>query len=477
MASVASEIDALLEQAARLAAEHLEASADRSRPVVDWRDPADLERELALELPDRGRPLEEVIADARRFLARSVRTGHPFFFNQLFNRIEPAAILGEWLAAVANTSMYTYEAAPVFTLIEEKLSERLCALVGFEHGEGVLGPGGSTSNLMAMLAARTRTWPRSRIAGLPAGERPAVLASAEAHYSIPRAASILGLGLEAVIPVPCDDRGAMRPEELARALASAAAAGRKPFFVCATAGTTMAGAYDPVAAIAPLCREHGAWLHVDAAYGGSALFSPRHRHLLAGIDQADSVAWNPHKAMAVPLHCSALLMRRRGDLEETFATSADYLFHDTEEAGRDRGDMTLQCGRRVDALKLWLAWQAIGDDGFRARVDHAFALVAAARERVSARPDFELVREPMGCNLLFRWLPAADAPPEAVDALNVALRERLKRSGRIMLNYSRLDGRVALRLVLTHPELRPADLDEVLDAVAEAGRAAELAQA
>ncbi|MBC8327780.1 MAG: glutamate decarboxylase [Planctomycetes bacterium] len=476
MAVLASEIDTLLQRAARIAADYLESSLDRDQPIVAWRAPEELEALLQLELPRVGRPLDEVVADAETFLRHSVRTGHPRFFNQLFNHLDPAAVLGEWLAAVANSSMYTYEAAPVFTLMEEKLGEKLCSLAGFDQGEALLNPGGSVSNLMAMLAARNRSFPRCRVDGFGPAERPAVFASEEAHYSIARAASICGFGLRGARAVPCDEHGAMVPAELERAVERAAEEGLTPFFVCATSGTTMAAAYDPIEAVAEVAGRRGLWLHVDAAYGGNVLFSPAHRGLMAGVERADSVSWNPHKTMAVPLHCSALLMRDRGELHATFATNADYLFHDTDEGNRDRGDLTLQCGRRVDALKLWLAWQAQGDEGYRRRVEHAFESVAAARRMVLERDGLELVREPRGCNLLFRWVPEewratplAERPVQAMDSVNVELRERLKRSGRVMLNYSRIDGRVALRLVLTHPELTAEDLAETFDAVELAG--------
>ncbi len=476
MAAIATEIDTLLQRAAQIAAAHLEGNLDRSRPIVEWRSPEELEGLLALELPRQGLPIESVLEQAETLLRYSVRTGHPRFFNQLFNHLDPAGVVGEWLAAVANSSMYTYEAAPVFTLMEEKLSERLCALAGFDRGEALLNPGGSISNLMAMLAARTRAFPRARIDGFGPEDRPVVFASAEAHYSIARAAGILGFGLKGMRAVPCDADGAMIPAELERAVAAAEDEGLKPFFVCATSGTTMAASYDPIDAVAEVAARHGMWLHVDAAFGGNVLFSPKHRGLMAGIERADSMCFNPHKTMAVPLHCSALLMRDRGLLHDTFETRADYLFHDTDEGNRDRGDMTLQCGRRVDALKLWLAWQAQGDEGYRARVERAFENVGHARRMVLERDSLELIREPKGCNLLFRWIPAewrgaplAERPIERIDAMNVELRERLKRSGEVMLNYSKIDGREALRLVLTHPELTEQDLAAVFDAVEAVG--------
>ncbi len=471
MPDTTTDVDAVLHEAARIAAEYIAGHDDPSEPVLRYRAPEELRRELSLSLPRRGRPLEELLGEARRFLSWSVRTGHPRFFNQLFAGYEPAAILGEWMVAVLNTSMYTYEVAPVATLVERELLERMNALVGFESGDGVLAPGGSHSNLLAVLAARHRAFPHVKREGLRPGDAPALFHSAEAHYSLNRAASVAGIGLDGAFEIPVDGGGRLIPAELERAVEAARAAGRRPFLISATAGTTSAGAFDPIAELAEVAARHDLWLHVDACYGGSALFSRRHRHLLEGIERADSVSWNPHKMMGVPLPCSAVLMREKGRLLAAFSMKADYLFHDTEAASWDLGDLTLQCGRRVDGLKLWMSWQAHGDEGFERRVDGLFELAASFADAVRLREGFRLIREPQATAVCFRYLPAARrhlGGPErdaAEHRATVDIRERMLKRGRFFINYCELEGAATFRIVVCNARTTSEDLEGLMEEI------------
>lgn len=346
MPALATEIDEVLQRAARLAARYLERHADPAEPVLRCLPPEELARRIRLELPEEGQPLAALLADAEATLRYSARTGHPRFFNQLFSGYDPGAILGEWISALLDTSMYTYEVAPVATLVERALMERMAALAGLEGGEGILTPGGSISNLMAVLAARDRAAPGCRERGVPPGKRFTLFVSAEAHYSLKRAADIAGLGTQAVVEVPVDRVGRMVPAELEKAVERAREFSGTPFFVAATSGTTVPGAFDPVAPIAEIAARHGMWLHVDGSYGGSVLFSQRHRKLLEGLEAADSFAWNPHKLLGVPLACAALILKEPGRLRKTFSMHADYLFHEGAGAELDLGDHTLQCGRK-----------------------------------------------------------------------------------------------------------------------------------
>ncbi|MDP6850311.1 MAG: aspartate aminotransferase family protein [Planctomycetota bacterium] len=469
-------IDRVLAQAAELASDYLREHKNRDQPVVDWLPPERLREELGLTIPVFGRGLEAAFAEAQTFLQRSVRTGHPYFLNQLYTGSDPAALVGEWIASLANASMYTYEVAPVFTLVEEELVRKMGKMAGWDDCEGIFNPGGSLSNLMAVLAARNAAFPHAKQRGLRGDDRPVFFCSEEAHYSVPRAASVVGIGMDAARKVPVDSVGRMCPDALEGLVQDSIAEGFTPFMVSATCGTTMPGAFDPLNALADVCEKYSLWLHADAAFGGSVLFSEKYRGLMAGVERANSLSWNPHKTMGVPLSCSALLLPEKGRLKATNALDADYLFHDTAEACCDRGDMTLQCGRRVDVLKLWLSWQSHGDEGYRGRVEQAFEMTTAARDLVELRDSFELAREPEGCTLLFRFLPPSlrgqerdGAWIEKMERANITLRERLKHEGRIMLNYAGVDGIATLRLVLTHPDLTVEDLRFVLDEMEKAG--------
>ncbi|NXN07588.1 CSAD decarboxylase, partial [Indicator maculatus] len=282
---------------------------DVAEKVCEWREPEELRRLLELELPQRGEPPAALLQHCRRLLRYSVKTGHPRFFNQLFSGLDHHALVGRFLTETLNTSQYTYEVAPAFVLMEEVVLAKLRELVGWSHGDGIFAPGGSISNMFAMNLARFQRFPQSRRGGNWALPRLVLFTSQESHYSIEKGAAFLGIGTDNVRLVPADQRGKMIPEELEKEIEKARAEGAEPFLVCATAGTTVLGAFDPLGAIADICQRQGLWLHVDAAWGGSALLSSAHRHLLAGIERANSVTWNPHKLLGVGLQCSAFLLR------------------------------------------------------------------------------------------------------------------------------------------------------------------------
>lgn len=465
-------IESLFQEAARLAGETASGHGDRDRPVVRHLEPQALQRALELELPNKPRGLEAALELAKKSLHYSVATGHPRFLNQLFGGFDAAAILGEWISALTNTSMYTFEAAPVGTVVELALLERMTQYVGWKDGEGVFAPGGSIANLMAVLSARHKHFPEAKQSGLPSGIRPVMLVSAECHYSLPRAAMVCGFGLEACIEIPVDEVGRMIPAELTRAIETAKEQGRTPFFIGATAGTTVPGAFDPLEAIADIADRFGLWLHVDGSYGGSVLFSDKHREKLAGIERSNSVTWNPHKMMGVPLACAALLTRKKGTLVSTMGMNADYLFHEGETDDWNLGDRSLQCGRRVDALKLWFSWQALGDEGYRDRVDALFELGERFRGMVRERDGFRLIREQEGTNVCFRFLPSdsrqlvGDERDAREHEATLAIRSSMAREGSFLVNYATLDGAATFRLVASNPKTTDTDLSALLDRIA-----------
>lgn len=475
MDTARGELARLLPEVSRLALNYLASLENPESLVVEPQPSGALLDALGRKPGAQGISPAEVLESAAKVLRQSVRTGHPRFFNQLFGGVDPAGIAGDWLTTLLNTSMYTQEVAPALTVMENALIQRLNALVGFAEGEGVFTPGGSIANLMALLAARNRAIPKAKALGLPDGVRPVVFMSAEAHYSTPKAASVAGLGTAAVIPVPVDAIGRMLPDALERAIEASVLNSARPMMVVATAGTTVAGAFDPIPSIADIAGRYRMWLHVDASFGGGVLFSPALKNLIRGIDRADSVAWNPHKMMGLPLTCSVLLMRQRGVLEATHGMQADYLFHEHPEASPDLGDLSLQCGRRPDALKLWLSWLAHGDEGYRHRVERLADLAAAFRLMVLNREGYELVREPQLTNVCFRYVPRADrgltgdARKARLNAVTIDTRRRLLAAGRFMVNYAPLDGVASFRMVLSNPRTTEADLAALLTAIAELG--------
>lgn len=267
---------------------------------------------------------------------------------------------------------------------------------------------------------------------------------------------------------------------LEKEIQKAKAEGAEPFLVCATCGTTVLGAFDPLGAIADVCERHGLWLHVDAAWGGSALLSSKHRHLLAGIERAHSVTWNPHKMLTVGLQCSAFLLRdTSGLLQRCYGSGATYLFQRDKfyDMSYDTGDKTPQCGRRVDCLKLWLLWKATGTQGLARRVERAFACSRYLAEEVKRRDGFELVMEPEFINLCFWFVPprlrGRESCPDYWPSLGKvapAIKERMMRKGSMMVGYQPHGARVNFfRQIVTSPAVTRADLDFFLDEIERLG--------
>jgi glutamate/tyrosine decarboxylase-like PLP-dependent enzyme len=273
----------------------------------------------------------------------------------------------------------------------------------------------------------------------------------------------------------------MKVGALRDAVASARADGRVPFAVIATSGTTVTAAFDPLDAIADLCEADGLWLHVDGCYGGSALFSSRHRHLLRGVERADSFVWNLHKMMGITQQCTALLLRDPAQLEPLFATRANYIFQaDKLYREYDTGDRTFQCARRVDALKLWLAWKAAGDAGFADRVEHAVELAAHTERKIRASDgEFAVLVAGGFTNVVFTWVPPALRPLD-LSALDASTRQRLhalaprmkarmQAEGTAMVGYQPVHGLNAFRLLFMNPTVQTPDIDAILVHLARYG--------
>uniref|UniRef100_A0A4W3H553 Glutamate decarboxylase 1-like n=1 Tax=Callorhinchus milii TaxID=7868 RepID=A0A4W3H553_CALMI len=334
---------------------------DRTSKVLDFHYPHQLLEGLDgfnLKVSDHPEPLEQLLVDCRDTLKYGVKTGHPRFFNQLSTGLDIIGLAGEWLTAAANTNMFTYEIAPVFIIMEDILLKKMFEMIGWSQAEadGVFSPGGTISNLYSQLVARYKRFPEVKTQGAANLPRLVLFTSELSHYSIKKAAAVLGIGTDNVILVKCDERGKLIPAELEAKIC----AGFVPFYVNATAGTTVYGAFDPLSEIADLCEKYSLWMHVDAAWGGGLLMSRKHCYKMKGIERANSVTWNPHKIMGIPLQCSAILIQEKGLLQGCNKMSAEYLFQTDKQYNMsyDTGDKTIQCGRHVDVFKFWLMWKA-----------------------------------------------------------------------------------------------------------------------
>ncbi len=417
--------------------------------------PDEVRTRIDLGLPTSGLGAEEALRKLDLVAELTPKTSSPRFFNQLFAGREPMATTGEIVTALLNSSMYTYKAAGVQALIETEVVSRLCQLSGWADGEGTFVPGGSLGNLVGMALAAYQARPSLRDDGL-SGPRLRFYLSEEGHYSVRKNAGLLGLGRGSVRRVGTDSSLRMRPDLLVERIEEDIACGHQPACVVATAGTTVAGVFDPIDQIAEVAGSFGLWLHVDGAFGGSYLLHPEQRSRLAGVERADSLTWNPHKMMGIPLPCAAVLVRRRGLLRKHFNEAADYLFQQDDE-DLNLGTKSIQCGRRNDAFKLWLAWQELGDDGWRRRIDRQLVLTRHARDRVLATDGFELVLEPE--------LPTVCFEVEGWPSDLIC--EQLGRSGQAQVGYGVIRGRKVIRLVLVNPILTTDQIDRFFDAISD----------
>ncbi|MEY9873053.1 L-2,4-diaminobutyrate decarboxylase [Streptacidiphilus sp. MAP12-33] len=419
-------------------------------------DAVDLDRPLA----DADAALEEL---ARLYLRDAVWFHHPRYLAHLNCPVVLPALLGETILSAVNSSLDTWDQSAGGTLVERRLIDWTAGRLGLGPlADGVFTSGGTQSNLHALLLARDEA-----LAGdLP---RLRVLASEAAHFSVEKSAHLLGLGARAARPVATDERRRMDPRALERALERCRRAGELPMAVVATAGTTDFGSIDPLPAIAAVCARHGVWLHVDAAYGCGLLASPTRRHLLAGVERADSVTVDFHKSFFQPVSSSAVLVRDGRALRHG-GHHADYLNprRMAERGIPNQVDKSLQTTRRFDALKLWLTLRVMGADGVGALFDSVLDRAAEGYALLARDPRFRVVTEPELSTLVFRWTPRTDlgvssVDAASVDAANLHAREALAASGAAVVAGTVVDGRHHLKFTLLNPATTTHDLAAVLD--------------
>ncbi|WP_350276758.1 pyridoxal-dependent decarboxylase [Kribbella sp. HUAS MG21] len=405
---------------------------------------------------------------------------HPHAAAHLQPPVLQVAVDADALASASNASMDTYDSGPATLAIEQWVVRALASLAGFgPQADGVLTPGGSISNLLAVLIARDGAAAAAGIDvrrdGLRGLEQPVVFCSELAHFSVQRACAAVGLGEQAVVTIPSDENFRMRTDVLADELAKP---GRTPVAVIATAGTTDFGSVDPIAPVAELARQYGAWVHVDAAYGFGALFSDRLAPLVAELSLADSVTLDLHKIGWQPAATSVLLVADRTRFA-AFDRSVDYLNPaDDIDSGLDGLlGRSLQTTRRPDAVKVATTLTAYGRSGLGTMLDTCHELAHAAAARVVADSNLELLAPVTLTTVLFR-VAGQGLEGAAVDALQGEVRRRLLTSGRVLIGRTKLPARggssprpavVALKLTLLNPNATATDIEDLLDQVVATG--------
>ena len=438
---------------------------DRARPSQP--EPSERHRRLLDEpLPEAGGEACAALDLAAELLDASFSPARPRWFAYVGSSGLEIGVLGDALAATHDVNVAIESGGG--DLVERQAIDWLADFVGFGPADGLLAPGGTISNLTALTAARERALPGIRHDGAD-GRRMALYCSAEAHYSVARAAEVLGIGSRNVREIALDPERRIDPAACAAAIAADRRDGVVPVAVVATAGTTLTGAVDDLDALADLCAEHDVWLHVDGAYGLPAAATALAGARFAGLERADSATVDAHKWLYVPKACSVLLVRDAGALERTFAHREAYIPHRAVEHLHPV-DRTLEYSRPLRALKLWLAFRVHGAGAIREAIERNLRQARLLAELVARRPRFEALHEPQLSALCFRHVAcAAGGDPRGAAAAQrtLALADAIRRDGRILLAAAEVDGIPCLRACIVNHRTTDADVHALLDVVDE----------
>jgi len=453
----------------KLVVEH--AAVLDKRRVAPESTPADIEKLFAEPFPETGISLEQILTRYREQIApNSMLVPSPNYFGQFNPTPLPIGVWADTLASSLNQNAGAWRNGPASAMIEARVIRWLCELVGYgSQSFGTLASGGSEANLIALKCARDHAVDTIKDQGVRTAAGDLVIyASEQCHYSIDKSADILGLGRNAMRKIPTDKRFHINLEELREAIGNDRHAGRLVCCIVGVAGTTSTGVIDPLEELGQVAEETGCWYHIDAAYGGPLAFSKQHNHKLRGITRANSVTFDPHKWMFVPFACGATLVRDGGSvLRDAFDMSPEYLSED--RGGADVEFDFFRYGqlgtRRFNSLKLWMAIQFMGRQGYAKTVEHQIGLTEFLAQRLDELPYFSRVGEVETAVCCFRFLPEATKQMSdlEIDGLQQRLQQVIERSGEAWLTTTVLHGRRALRVNVNSFLTEQRHIDDLLE--------------
>lgn len=419
-----------------------------ARPVRAQTGPGDVFRRIAPTPPEAGEPMEAIFADLDRVVMPGMtHWQHPRFFAYFPANASPPSILAEQLTAAIGAQCMLWQTSPAATELETRMIDWLRQLVGLPQGfAGVIQDSASGATLAALLTARERAlgW-RGNAEGLFGQPPLRVYSSAQVHSSVDKAVRIAGFGDANLVRIPvAGPLHGMRPDALAAAIEADLAAGLRPCAIVAALGGTSVGACDDIAAVADIAGRHGLFLHVDAAWAGSAMICPEHRHLMRGAERADSVVFNPHKWLFTNFDCSAHFVRDPKALTDTLGIRPPFLRTLGQEGLVDYNEWSVPLGRRFRALKLWFVLRAYGAEALRAMIRDHIAWAEELAGMIASTPGFEIATAPILSLFTFRSAPPGTSE-EARDRLNAALVQALNDDGRLYLTQTTHEGRFVIR--------------------------------
>jgi aromatic-L-amino-acid decarboxylase len=442
-------------------------------PVTPPVAPGDIRRRLPSSPPEAGEQFASLFDDFRELIVPGMtHWNHPGWFAYFPGNNSPPSVLGEMLTATIGAQCMSWVTSPAATELEQVVMDWLRQMAGLPAGfVGSIQDTASTATLVALLSAREQASKGAiGLQGMSGGPTLTVYASREAHSSVDKGVKLAGYGLERLRRIPTDAAFAMSPSALEREIERDLAAGLRPACVVATVGTTSSTAVDPVAEAAVICRRHGIWLHVDAAYAGSAAIVPELRDRFEGWELADSIVLNPHKWLLTNFDCTAYYVRDREALLSAFSLTPEYLRTAHDEQVVNYRDWGIQLGRRFRALKLWFVIRSYGVEGLRSIIRRHVELARELAGWVDAAPEFErMAPVPFGL-VCFRYRPVGAAEDE-LDRLNERLLAAVNSTGRVFRTHTRLGGRYTIRLVIGQRATERRHVEEAWALVREAAAA------
>jgi sulfinoalanine decarboxylase len=429
-------------------------------PVSEIVSISELESKLNITLNEDAIVTEQLKKELKNILQYTPKSSSKLFFNQLYGGRHSKAVLGELLAVFINNSMATYKIAGPQVGIEKEIIKIISKIIGYKEDSGGTFPtGGSMSNFMSLIMARDKKDINIKNKGVGINNRLVIYVSETSHYSVQKNVSFSGIGKENIRYIQSNAKGEIELELFKKQINEDIANNFIPLYLNATAGTTVACAFDPVQELVKICKKYKIWLHLDGAFGGAVIFSQKHKYLVKGISEVDSFSFNAHKTLGAPLSTSILVVKNKKHLEFSFSNEASYLYQ-THNNEYNLGHTSFECGRRNNALKLWTMWKSIGTKGLSSIVDHEFELAEVARNYLEKHPDYTLYEFSQNLSICFNYKNY-----EARDLCN-----QLYESGSLMIGFGEFKEKRFVRLVVVNFENNNKDILNVFKIIEEFGK-------
>ena len=430
----------------------------RTQPVIQEADSLQLEKIKHIGIPEKGRPVEEVVSEMENEIFKySGNSNHPRFFGFVPGPASCVSWLGDVMTSAYNLHAGGSKMAPSVNCVEQQVIRYLADSAGFgPKAGGIFVSGGSVANITALTAARDKKLTEDTL------HLGVAYVSDQTHSCVAKGLRVIGITQGRIRKISTDENYRMNVDELQNAIEQDIKDGFIPFAVIGTAGTTNTGSIDPLEEMAAICKKYDIWFHIDGAFGGSCLLSPKYKHLLKGVEQADSLSWDAHKWLFQTYGCAAVLVNNLDDLYRSFHVSPEYLKDlDDDNSAVNMFDIGIELTRPARGLKLWLTLQVLGSELMGSAIEQGFLQAKWAEEIVSSKKDWEIVSPAQLAMVNFRYAPE-DLSEDERNEINERISQRINESGYAAMFTTILRGKTVIRLCGIHPEATREDIQTTL---------------